>query len=199
MKAYIIDNCSTYISLLEDLLSPYNPSVIPYDHIETNKIDESDMLILSGGHAAPVLWHNEQYAKEIDLIRNHKGPVIGICLGFQLIAHIYGSHLHYLGRRRKGLTIIKPLADTTLLSQDAAVQVFESHNWSVRILKNPLIALAESEDGIELFRHSHKPIYGMQFHPESSESGSGRIIFQCIIDELKSGSGVPNRITSSKA
>ena len=57
--------------------------------------------MLSG--AAPgnpgVLYSDGVYNTELELIKNHRGPIVGICLGMELIAHAYDMHLHRQKRR----------------------------------------------------------------------------------------------------
>lgn len=171
MHVVIIDNGSTYISDVEDLFSEYDTDIISYNQLGNHKISDETLLVLSGGHNFPVLWHENEYKTELNYIKNHKGPIIGICLGFQLIAHAYGSHLHLLARRRHGKLSLTAIGDSRLLGDSTHVTVYESHHWSVQNVHDPLIALAKSVDGIEILKHKEKPIYGVQFHPEKDHSG----------------------------
>jgi GMP synthase (glutamine-hydrolysing) len=183
MKTYIIDNGSKYIAELVRILDRLKPVLINYDSIDHSSIRDDDMIVLSGGHGYPVLWHDAEYRKEIDIIKNHTGPIIGICLGFELVSHVYGSHLHQLIQRRKGMVTIIPASKNSIVTDMHELQVYENHNWSVQKLKLPLIALARSSDGIEVMKHISKPIYGMQFHPEGKE-GSGSLILENILLDI---------------
>jgi GMP synthase (glutamine-hydrolysing) len=179
MSIVIVDNESSYTEDLIELLEAEHPKVIHYQELTQLSLSKNDTVILTGGHKDPVLWHDSVYAKEIEIIKKHTGPVIGICLGFELIAHVFGSHLHLLSGRRKGVITLIPTGKGPL-SIPVAVRVYENHNWSVRTLKSPLIALATSKDGIEILKHRRKPIYGMQFHPEKS-SEAGKKLLQDIL------------------
>ncbi|MEI6144754.1 MAG: gamma-glutamyl-gamma-aminobutyrate hydrolase family protein, partial [Candidatus Berkelbacteria bacterium] len=46
------------------------------------------------------------------------------------------------------------------------LKVYESHRWIVKKVGEDLLALAKSEDGIEVIKHKNRLIYGVQFHPE---------------------------------
>jgi anthranilate/para-aminobenzoate synthase component II len=180
MSIIIVDNESTYTNALLKLLSHQNPTLINYKDLNYRNLSTGDIVILTGGHGVPILWHKKHYTNEVELIKKHKGPIIGICLGFELIAHTYGSHLRRLGERRKGEITITP-SKKSLLVIPSSVMVHESHNWSVPKVKRPLRALAYSDDGVEIFKHSRKPIYGVQFHPEAS-STAGKRLFTDILD-----------------
>lgn len=182
MSVIVVDNGSKYIAPLLELLGHENLNVIPYDELDYKKLAKGDLVILTGGHTEPILWHKKRYAKETALVKRHRGPIVGICLGFELIAHIYGSHLHLLNNRRKGEVRLTP-SKFSSIDIPASIYVYENHNWSVPKLKRPLKAIAYSDDGIEIFKHSRKPIYGLQFHPEKS-SHEAKQVFTAIIRDL---------------
>lgn len=179
MAITIVDNESKYTASLLKLLAHEKPRVVHYSELDYKKIAKGDTVILTGGHGDPVLWHKKQYAREAALIKHHKGPVIGICLGHELIAHIYGSHLHFLDGRRKGEVYLRAARKSSVYIPKM-VRVYENHNWSVRTLKRPLKALVFSTDGVEILKHSRKPIYGLQFHPEESSAAAKQLFFDIL-------------------
>lgn len=185
MQAYIINNGSFYTEQLEELLSEYKTSVFDFDEINPSDITPGSIVVLSGGHILKVQWHDKQYAKEIEIIKYHDGPVIGICLGAQLIAHVYGEHLHTLEKQRKGTVKINSTdLSNPLFTGKKEMKVYENHHLAIQKLHPPLIGLAESDDGIEIFRHVDKPIYGIQFHPEVLDGNNGAQLFQAILNSV---------------
>jgi len=183
MAIVLVDNGSKYTSALLKILHHDKPTVISYEDLDYRNFSKGDIVILTGGHGSPILWHKKQYAKETELVRRHKGPVIGICLGFELIAHIYGSHLHLLNDRRRGEVMLTANSRASF-KVPASVRVYENHNWSVPTVRWPLVSIARSEDGVEVLKHSRKPIYGLQFHPEESSMG-GMEVFSLILEKLR--------------
>lgn len=184
MSLIIVDNESKYTDALVKLLRDEAPRIISYKDLDYKQLSRGDVVILTGGHGYPILWHKKQYKKEIELVKKHRGPIIGICLGFELIACVYGSHLHFLNERRKGEVTLTATKKSSLIIP-LSVNVYENHNWSVIKLKRPLQPLAHSKDGIEIFKHVRKPIYGMQFHPEES-SPEGRALLTAILKHARS-------------
>lgn len=187
MRTFLIDNDSHYQKELAHLLADHHPEIIPLGSLKVADIPAGSFVVLSGGHTLPVLWHDQDFAKEIDIIKHHTGPILGVCLGAQLIAHVYESHLHYLEKRRKGLVDIQAAPGTDFLEAGRSYRVYESHHWSIARLGKTLEALALSDDGVEIFRHRHRPMFGLQFHPESAEPSDGRQVYARVLSRL----GVP--------
>ena len=184
MKIVIVDNGSRYLSQLKDLLAKHHMTVWPWNRANVSDLEKFDLIILSGGHKYAVLNHRKVYKKEIEVIRNSSIPIIGICLGSELIAWVFGAKLMRLKTPEHGLIAIRrsPGADLPLLRN---FKVYESHHWAIRQLSKSLKGLAKSKDGYEIFKHKARPIYGLQFHPEIvAPKSSGKIIFNRILKTL---------------
>lgn len=158
MHVLIIDNGSRYLNELKHLFTKDHVETINWKKISPVHVQKSDLVILSGGHAYSVVGHPEKWKKELSFIRKCKKPMIGICLGFELIAHAYGSRLKRMKKKEKGTIRITMGAKK--------FHVFENHRWIVEKTETELRSIAHSIDGIEAIRHRKKKIYGFQFHPE---------------------------------
>lgn len=138
----------------------------------TKNLDLSpyNLLVLSGGSGAPtVLRHPEKYVVEIDLIKESKIPVLGICLGAEIICEAYGGVLKELPEKQRGVVKLK-IGDRKLqdLLNSNRIEVVEGHKIGIQTLPKDFVSCAFSEHGVEIFRHLNKPIIGFQFHPEVS-------------------------------
>lgn len=182
MRVFIVDNGSLYLDDLMSIFEGYEVVCVNYAEIDRSRLETDDLVVLSGGHSDPVLWHGKEYELESELVRHHQGPIIGVCLGFQLIAHLFGSHFHLLEARRKGPLVIKATPNASDLLPEAEYAVYENHNWSAPRVGKPLLALATSEDGVEIVKHENRNIYAVQFHPEATKGGDGREILRLIMD-----------------
>lgn len=183
MKILIIDNGSSYINSLARLVSPHNVTIKSYDQISTADTTTNDLVILSGGHKFSVIGHEQIFSKEIEIIQNSAVPILGICLGFELIAHAYGAQMAKLMAKEKNIVELNKLIGDPIFSNLDSIKVFESHRWVVTDSGDNLIALAESKDGVEIVKHKHKLIYGFQFHPEMfGNSTEGNEIFANFIN-----------------
>ena len=145
---------------------------MPYDIKgidEEISIVDYDLIILSGGRQHEVLNHEEFYKNELALVRSIRedGPrLLGICLGFELIAHTFGSTLELLNPKEPQNVEVRVIRDDPIFKNISHMTTFESHRWRVHNLSGDLIPLADSDYGIEAVRHKTLPLYGFQFHPE---------------------------------
>ncbi|GAG23693.1 unnamed protein product, partial [marine sediment metagenome] len=129
-----------------------------------NDTEKYDAIILSGSY--DFLPTEEDFSKEIKLIKEYSKPILGICFGFQLICYAYGSKLEKLYAEEKGILHIDITIPDKIFDGLNSLKVFENHRWYIKEIKT-LIPLAKSKDGIEAIKHPEKKIYGFQFHPES--------------------------------
>jgi len=132
-----------------------------------------DLVVLSGGggegleiedeHQPGKLW----YEDEIRFIKQCKKPIIGICMGFEVICTAYGAKV---SKMKQGIDQIfvefKTTAEGKKLLKKAKLNQFEAHDWHVTKAPKGFKVLAESEAGIEVIQHQSKPIFAVQFHPE---------------------------------
>jgi GMP synthase (glutamine-hydrolysing) len=107
-------------------------------------------------------------------------PVLGICYGMQLIAHIEGGQVIRTNRREYGRAEVKVLEASGLFagfSTDEPLTVWMSHGDHIEKPPNGYRVTAESKGNpIAAFRHEKRPIFGVQFHPEVAHTPRGREI-----------------------
>jgi GMP synthase (glutamine-hydrolysing) len=140
----------------------------------TSSIDEilekePDGLILSGGPTLERAGNCSTYIREIDL------PILGICLGHQVMAQAYG------GAVRTGSTGGYAAVDIEILEENdilrglgPVTKVWASHADEVSKLPSDFVRLARSNIcEVEAMKHKEKPLYGVQWHPEVSHTERG--------------------------
>ncbi len=173
MRLLLIDNGTSFLDLIRQRVADHEVCVRPRGHLQD--LPTCDAIILSGGHQTPIMGHDDLYAPEIELVRTTERPLFGICLGFELIAHALGATIERLPTKEYGDVTIEAVAHEPLF-RDVGNCVFESHRWAVRALPPTLLPLAHSTDGIEAFRHSSRPIYAVQFHPEKTDPNQRTVL-----------------------
>jgi GMP synthase (glutamine-hydrolysing) len=104
-------------------------------------------------------------------------PVLGVCYGMQLIAHLSGAKVLRGDRREYGRATIHPIGESTLLrgfSPDEGATVWMSHGDHIERAPEGFRITAVSEGNpVAAFEHEHRRIYGVQFHPEVSHTPRG--------------------------
>jgi GMP synthase (glutamine-hydrolysing) len=131
-------------------------------------------IILSGGP-------NSVYGENVptaDPILFDVAPVLGVCYGMQLIAHVLGGEVIRGGRREYGRAEIRPTIESALFegfdSQETA-SVWMSHGDHIESSPPGFRVTAASQGNpLAAFEHESKPIYGVQFHPEVAHTPRGR-------------------------
>jgi len=186
MKILIIDNGTSYLPQLENLLSGNTFQVVKYSKITTANTDDFDAVVLSGGHDFPVSGNEERLQSEIGLVQNSKKPFFGICFGFEVIAHAFGAKLELMQNKERGILDIQVVEPDEIFLNISNFKVFENHRWVIKEPVSEIIVLARSNDGIEAFKHKNKPIYAVQFHPEMFvEKSCGDEMFHNFLNSIK--------------
>jgi len=182
MRTLLIDNGSNLTEKLRDLI-PGEVNVVQYDAIP-DSVNHYSLIILSGSSRFPIEGHERELAAEEFLIRNSDKPIIGICLGHEIIAHAFGAKIELLGKHT-GLCDIAVTKNHLMFQARTNFTVYEHHQYGITELPSYLEELARSDHAIAVFKHKEKPIYGFQFHPEHhTESQFGDEIFLALVKEL---------------
>lgn len=162
MRVLLINNGTTLLKKLEELI-PGEKIIHTFQDFPTDT-SNFDLAVLSGGSQFQLVGNEDKFTKEIDFIKNTGIPVIGICLGFQILASTFGATLRRLPENRKGIYEIE-IIDEDLGKGE--IKVYKNHKWVIHNLPDVFEILAISEDVPEIIKHKTKPIYGLQFHPEN--------------------------------
>jgi len=99
-------------------------------------------------------------------------PLLGICFGHQLIAHLAGGKIGYLTEDRVKRVGVEnsELRDSRLVPGSHVLQVVVSHREEIKSIPQGFHVVARrpgvAVDGME---HVHLPIFSFQFHPEARE------------------------------
>jgi len=154
----VVDNESLHTKQIFALFPGQNIVVCKYNRIPDVK--KFDLIILSGGSHYSVLQRPSHYVNELKLIKETNVPILGICLGCQLIAHAFGSKLTKMSDK-----LVKEIEIRNGLDKKE-YKVFEAHKYAITKLWSELKWVAKSTYGYEIIRHKTRPIRWFQFHPE---------------------------------
>jgi len=144
--------------------------------IEEIKALNPEKIILSPGPATP-----DDAGVTLEVIRTFadKVPMFGICLGHQSIAQVFGGEVIRAEHMMHGKTSQVKVACQTPIFKDLPSEFRATRYHSLTVNKENIPDMIEvtshSEDDHEIMslQIKDKPIYGVQFHPESIMSEYG--------------------------
>ena len=159
--------------------------VIRNDEIETRYLDELEEqgelegIIISPGPKGP--W---DCGKSADIVRRYTGkvPILGVCLGHQVIGYVFGAKVEKGTCPMHGkVTDIRTGRRNLFENLPGQFKVTRYHSLVVTADSIPdcLQVDAETEDGVVMaVIHRSEPVYGVQFHPEAVLTEYGHDILQ---------------------
>ncbi|QHW37863.1 aminodeoxychorismate/anthranilate synthase component II [Staphylococcus ursi] len=179
----MIDNKDSFTYNIVDYVEYESQQLVTVIDVEavsiaTLKEMQPTALIISPGPGAP-----EDYPILFEVVKafEHTTPILGVCLGFQLLVTYYGGKIIHAPRPVHGHTTCIS-HDQSLLFQGLPEQfkVMRYHSLMAdpTTIVKPLVVSAQNEQGIVMaVRHMSRPIDGVQYHPESilSEYGHEQI------------------------
>jgi anthranilate synthase component 2 len=177
MKIIVIDNYDSFtynlVHYLEELKCEV--TVKRNDQVNIKEIEKFDKIVLSPGPGIP---KEAGLLKEIISSFFNTKSILGVCLGHQAIAEVFGAELVNLKTVYHGVA-----SDINIIKEDPLfndlpnpLKVGRYHSWVVKEpLPDDLEALAYDQNGqIMAFKHKTYNLRGVQFHPESILTEHGK-------------------------
>jgi anthranilate synthase component II len=187
----LIDNYDSFTYNLYQYLSELGAEVktVRNDKISVQEISlmEPEAIVLSPGPGRP-----EQAGICVETVEKLAPsiPILGICLGHQAIAHAFGSSIIKAKKIRHGKESKLQHTGTSLMNDlEEHPEVMRYHSLVIdrKTLNEDFEVLAEAADDQEIMAIKHKqyPLYGLQFHPESIGTKSGKQILSNFLAEIR--------------
>lgn len=175
----MIDNYDSFTYNLVQLFQRLGQEVSVHlnDRITPEEIRamSPDAVILSPGPCTPA---ESGICPEVVRQMYTEIPILGVCLGHQVIGDVFGAHVGGAGRIMHGkVDRIRHEEDPLFGSVPEEFIAARYHSLAVSALENapelrPL-AYSVSDGSLMAMRHKDYPVYGLQFHPESYASQFG--------------------------
>ena len=188
----VIDNYDSFTYNLVQYLGELGaePIVKRNDEITIDQIEslEADAIVISPGPGTP-----DSAGVSIDVVRQlgSSTPILGVCLGHQAIAEAYGGKVVRARQLMHGKTsMIEHDSRDLFEGIDSPLEVMRYHSLTVEesSLPQDLEVIAwSSEDKSEIhaMRHRKNRVWGVQFHPESVMTQSGKKILTNFLELAK--------------
>ena len=154
--------------------------------IEEIKALNPDAIIISPGPGLP-----DNSGICIDLVKElyTSIPILGICLGHQVIAKALGATIKKAKSVKHGKQSAithKGIGPFSYLSQPLDVMRYHSYIVDEASLPIEFNVLAKTLDDSEIMSIQYKdyPVYGLQFHPESIGTETGQHMIEHFFEEI---------------
>ena len=187
MKIILIDNYDSFTFNLYHYLASLkvNVDVIRNDKITDKEIikNKYNRIVISPGPGNP-----NQAGNCIKIVKSlyKKIPILGVCLGHQIIGQVFGSKIIQAKRLMHGKTsLIKSKKIGILKNLPSKFVATRYHSLIIdkKTLSNELEITAETQDGIIMgIKHKEYNIHGVQFHPESIKTIVGKKLLKNFIN-----------------
>ena len=188
MRVLVVDNYDSFTYNLVHLLDELGAEVLVRQSdsltVKQARALRADALVVSPGPGRP-----SDAGNSIELVRELGAtmPTLGVCLGHQAIVEGFG------GRIGQAHSLIHGKAST--ISHDgrgiyaglpARIDVGRYHSLAAAEVPAILDVTARTVDGeIMGVRHRALPMEGVQFHPESVLTPTGRAMLRTFLDTLR--------------
>ena len=179
----VLDNYDSFTYNLVHYIGEHEEDikVIRNDEMSVNEILELNptKIVISPGPCTP-----KEAGVSVELIQSSTVPILGVCLGHQAIGVAFGGNIVKAPEIFHGKTSRINHDDSLLFKDiDSPYEVVRYH--SLIIEKDPFpndlkvtATLVENNNVIMAIQHKEKPIYGVQFHPESIDTENGKKLIE---------------------
>lgn len=191
VRILVLDNYDSFVYTLNGYLQQLGAEteVIRNDAITEDELpkllENFDALLISPGPGTPASAGLSIPAVKHALRTDY--PVFGVCLGHQAIAEAMGAKVESAPELMHGKTSrVVHQGSLILNGLPQNFQATRYHSLAVvrETVPEDLVVTGQTESGVIMsLQHKNKPIYGVQFHPESVMTEGG---YQMIANWLES-------------
>ena len=183
MRTLLIDNYDSFTFNLYQLISEVTnvpPIVVRNDTADWSTLRDMDFdsIVISPGPGRPELERDFGVCR--DAILYSTVPILGVCLGHQGICDLFGGTVDYAKEVMHGRpSEIHHDGEDLFSGIPSPFSAIRYHSLLVTELPKELEKTAWTDEGILMgVRHRERPIWGVQFHPESINTDYGRKLFE---------------------
>ncbi len=187
MKVLVIDNYDSFTFNLVQYLGELGaePHVVRNDQLDPADAErlQFDRLLISPGPGRP---ENAGFSEEYIRRFSDRVPILGVCLGHQAIAQVFGATVDLAPEPKHGKTsTIRHDGKGVFADLENPFVATRYHSLATVELPEVLEACAWSteDDVVQGIRHKELPIAGVQFHPESIMTTEGKALLRNFLSD----------------
>lgn len=189
-KIAILDAGAQYLGLIDKNLRKLRTKtqVMPMETSLEDILKENlEGIVISGG---PDSVNDENSPKIDPRLLDSKIPILGICYGAQIMAHLSGAEVGKEKLREDGQTSIQIINKESLLFKNLPLEqrVLLTHGDSIKAnssMQGFSISALSKNGVIAAIEDSNRKLYGVQFHPETTSlTEHGLQIFDNFLEHI---------------
>ena len=185
----VIDNYDSFTYNLVHYIGEFEQDikVIRNDEMSVTEIMDNNpsKIVISPGPCTP-----KEAGISVELIKSSEVPILGVCLGHQAIGAAFGGNIIKAPEVFHGKTSSIDHDGSILFSEiEKSYDVVRYHSLIIdmKTLPSELNVTATLSDDNEIImavEHINRPIYGVQFHPESIDTNNGIKLIENFIKKI---------------
>ncbi len=202
MRTLLIDNYDSYTFNLFHLLGEVNgeePIVVRNDELSWEELAATavDNIVISPGPGRPE--HERDVGVSLDALQRATVPVLGVCLGHQALAHSSGGAIDHAPEVMHGrLSEIHHDGRGVFAGIPRGFAAVRYHSLAVGAVPDALRVTAWTPDHVVMgLEHRERPLWGVQFHPESISTEYGATLLRNFRDLTRARRRPPRPATGN--
>ncbi len=187
MRTLLIDNYDSFTFNLFHLLGEVNgdePIVVRNDELTWDEVVALavDNVVISPGPGRPE--QRRDVGVSLDVLRRAEVPVLGVCLGHQALAHVTGGAIDHAPTVMHGrLSEIHHDGRGLFAGIPQGFAAVRYHSLAVGAVPATLRVTAWTPEEVVMgLAHRSRPLWGVQFHPESISTEHGGALLRNFRD-----------------
>ena len=197
----VIDNYDSFVHNLARYFRQldFETCVVRNDELEVSEIEQMDpqAIVISPGPCTP---NESGCCLDVVAQLGDRIPILGVCLGHQAIIQSFGGIIENADQPIHGRsTQVDHNADGIFRNVPTPFTVGRYHSLIANSNSLPecLTVSAQTSDGIIMaVAHRQRPIFGVQFHPESILTEHGYLLLRNFVELAGISSGLPSGASS---
>lgn len=138
--------------------------------------DRYSGIVISGASILLTEVDLDEFLKDFGFLRTTEVPVLGICLGHQIMGAIYGAQVlkYEMVDKKEAIEIV---FDSCLMGGiENRSSFLEEHSEYITLPEDFVLVGKSASCANEVMQHKSKKLFGVQFHPEVSGEVGGRLM-----------------------
>ena len=186
IRVLVVDNYDSFTYNLVQYLARMpgvSPVVVSNDDPGWREADleDFDCVVISPGPGRPERPADFGICRKV--IEAAQVPLLGVCLGHEGICYVFGGTVTAAPEPRHGRTsLVMHNGDDLFAGIASPFSAVRYHSLMAGTIPDVLTVIASADDGVPMgLRHRSRPIWGVQFHPESVGTEHGERLLRNFI------------------